>query len=514
LTSPFLRSTLQKVAILNGFHLYPINYYFIQTFKGGDYQTMLQLLFYMNLMGIIFYLLHLLSLPFEKKFMPPNYRVLIYRLNLAFFIIPLPVCLYFVRRCFDNFVLKIPISPFYYNGTHIIIHIGQNINFILPSLNYFQIFLIITWMGVMIIKYLQFTTKNREFRKLNSSLSLLQKEELPKSSINITNLVNIALKELHIKKKPRILLQENLLVPHVSGIFRTTLCLPCHWDVSEQVYYMAIKHELAHVRHKDLLFQRISLIAQIISWFNPILYLLCSKMEACEELAADACACNGASRLDCNAYQTTILNLSVITSSKTQQTSIKSLGFKRKRKNFTVERILTMKNKNLHKHKPLKLATTIFISVVIFSLSTVPALAYTLPSAIKNLNIDPIDIIHVNLLPTDDNSFSELTSIQPIEDDLNSLFKIIDFTESNFACIDENGIVSNDVVIPQIISCNHNYCLTARTSQHDKDLTGSCTIMYHNAKKCSKCNHIIIQDLIATMSYDQCPHNSDSSKND
>lgn len=467
---------------------------------------MLQLLLYMNLMGIIFYLLHLLFLPFEKKFIPPNYRVLIYRLNLTFFIIPLPVCLCFIRRCFDNFVLKIPFSPFYSNGTHIIIHIGQNINFILPSLNYFQIFLIITWMGVVIIKYLQFTAKNREFRKLNSSLSLFQKEEQPKSSINIANLVNAALKELNIKKKPRILLQESLLVPHVSGIFRITLCLPCHWDVSEQVYYMTIKHELAHVRHKDLLFQRISLIAQIISWFNPILYLLCSNMEACEELAADACACDGASRLNRNAYQTTILDLSTISSNK-PHASIKGLSFQRRRKNFIIERIITMKNMNLHKHKPLKLATTILISVVIFSLSIAPGLAYTLPSPVENMLIDPIDTINVNFLSSEENSTSESISIQSIENDVDSMFKNIDFSESDFVCIDENGAIFNGTTNSQTISCDHFY-LATQTAYHDPNFNGGCTITYHNAKRCIKCNCIILQDRIATTTYVLCPHHS------
>lgn len=469
---------------------------------------MLQLLIYMNIIGTLFYILRLLFLPFEKKYMPPNYRILIYRLNLILFIIPLPACLFFIRRDFDNIVAKIPVSPFYYNGSHVVVCFGQNISFVLPKLNYFQVLFILIWIVIMILKYLRFISKNRKLRDFNSFLALFQKEEMAKSTINVNDLVNNALKELNIKKKPRVFLQDGLLVPHVSGIFCITLCLPCHWDVPEQVYYMVIKHELAHVRHRDLLFQRISLITRIVSWFNPILYLLCKKMEACEELVADACACKGASRADCIAYQTAILNLSEITSNIPNM-PVKGFGLKRTHNNFTKERILTMKNKNLYKHKQIKLVMSIFISTIVFCLSIIPALAYNLPSAleIEKLSIAPIDTFNFNLLSSknDSNLLSPSMPIQPIEDDLCSLFINADFSKSDFICIDENGITSNGEVKPLTIECNHNY-ITIRASQHSKNLDGSCTLTYYNANRCTKCNNIVIIDDIASTTYNKCPH--------
>ena len=119
---------------------------------------------------------------------------------------------------------------------------------------------------------------------------------------------------------------------------------------------MAIRHELAHVRHKDLLFQRIALIARIISWFNPILYIMNSKMAACDELAADICACNGAPVSYRKAYQTALLCLA----SEPENTNdfVKSLVSKKRRNKFTKERILTMNNKSLSEHKLLKLVAT------------------------------------------------------------------------------------------------------------------------------------------------------------
>jgi len=84
---------------------------------------MLELLFYMNGMGSLFFILHALLIPIEKRFLSPNYRVFIYRLNLMFFVVPFPAGFFYVRRYFDNLVTALPIAPFINNGAHFIIHL-------------------------------------------------------------------------------------------------------------------------------------------------------------------------------------------------------------------------------------------------------------------------------------------------------------------------------------------------------------------------------------------------------
>ena len=52
---------------------------------------MLELLFYMNGMGSLFFILRALLIPIEKRFLSPNYRVFIYRSLLYNFINDAPV---------------------------------------------------------------------------------------------------------------------------------------------------------------------------------------------------------------------------------------------------------------------------------------------------------------------------------------------------------------------------------------------------------------------------------------
>lgn len=432
---------------------------------------MIQLLI-MNGMGSLFYALHRFFDRLEQKFMMPVYRLFIYRLNLLLFVIPFPAVLFYVRRYFDSFVSRIPVSSFYLNGSHIMVRLGENISFALPKLYYILILVLIAWILAIIRVYKHVSNEYHKTYNFDSYFRVFGEEEMGKSSIDVSRLLDIALKEMNMKKKPRIYINEKVSVPYTSGVLQPAIYLPSNWDVPEAVYYMTIKHELAHIKHKDLMFEYILQIAGIINCFNPLLDRIYLKIKNCEELAADACACEGASREDRNAYQTAILYLSA-TDSSAPNRNVRGLICKTKPNDNTKERILTMKNKNLNKHKLVKLAATAFMSAALFTVSTIPALAYTLPSKVNNLAISPISTIDVELLSTD--------SLQPTEDDINSLFENVDYSISDFVCIDENGNISYGTAAPQLFECNHNF-LAAQVSHHKKHSDGSCTITYYSAK--------------------------------
>lgn len=466
---------------------------------------MIQLLV-MNGMGSMFYALHSFFYRLEQNFMLPKYRLFLYRLNLLLFIIPFPAILFYVRRYFDSFVSRIPVSPFYLNGSHIIFHLGQNISFALPKMYFILILVLIVWVTAMIRVFSHVSDENREIHRFDSYFRVFGEEEMAESSIDVNGLLEAALKEMNMKKKPRIYIHEKVSAPYVSGVIHPAIYLPSQWNVSEQVYYMAIKHELAHIKHKDLLFEYIFQIAGIVNFFNPLLDKIYLKVKTCEELAADACACEGASREDCRAYQIAILNLSAVDSS-TPNRRVRGLIYKIKLNDNTKERILTMKNKNLNKHKSLKLAATALMSAVMFTVSAIPAFAYTLPSAleVENTSVDPIDTFDFKVMSTENDSTLSPASVQPVNDDLFSLFKNVDYSISDFVCIDENGTIIYGTAEPHLFECNHNY-VAAQATHHDKHSDGSCTITYYSAKRCLKCGRIVVGDEIAHTTYNKCPH--------
>jgi len=466
---------------------------------------MLELLFYMNGMGSLFFILRALLIPIEKRFLSPNYRVFIYRLNLMFFVVPFPAGFFYVRRYFDNLVTALPIAPFINNGAHFIIHLEQNLSFAFPKLNYLEILVVSVWFIIMTYKYICFSSKNRRMRKFNRFLSSIQPEQIAKSTFNANQLVHTALKDLNMKIKPRIFLQDRITSPHVSGIFHVTICLPSCWKVEEPVYYMAIRHELAHVRHKDLLFQRIALIARIISWFNPILYIMNSKMAACDELAADICACNGAPVSYRKAYQTTLLMLASDADSINDYA--KNLVFKKSNNKFTKERIITMNNKSLSEHKLVKLVATACVTTILFAISTIPALAYNLPATLESedLTVDNINSFQLHTIPKEEELDPLSISIQQSENELSSALTTLDFAKSDYYCIDENNKIYDAAIKSYDTPCNHKH-IAAASSYHTKNPDGSCTITMYNSKRCTNCGVVEKLNRIATTTFDKCPH--------
>lgn len=54
-------------------------------------------------------------------------------------------------------------------------------------------------------------------------------------------------------------------------------------------------------------------------------------------------------------------------------------------------------------------------------------------------------------------------------------------------------------------SCNHNY-VSGTTCRHTKNSNGSCVIITYNAERCSKCNNILLGDVISEFKSTVCPH--------
>lgn len=471
---------------------------------------MLKLLFFMNIMGSVFYFLHMLLFSFETKHMPPKHRVFICRLNLLLYIFPFPICLFYIRRYFDSFTAALPVTPLVRNGTHFIFHLEHDLSFAFPKAAFYEILLLITWFVIGIKQYKKFSKKNRTIRKFESYYELFIEEEMNQRAGNVSELIQTAEKELKLKKSVRIFMDSSISSPHIGGIVHPTIYLPLEWNVDPDVYYVAIRHELAHVKNHDLFFKHFAHIIRIINWFDPVIYSLISRMEAFAELAADICACSGVSKEAQRKYQTALVNLSHARSKQAEMFAM-GLKFKRKNNSFTKERIMTMNNKNLQKGKFSKLATTSLIAASLFAISLIPALAYNLPSTFEVENetiaVEPIDVFDVDMLSSETHDSAPSVAQYFKEADLYSLSDNIDFSKGDYVCIDENGNISyyDGEIQPRIIPCNHNFA-AARVSHHDKRADGGCTITYYTAKRCTKCGHIVVMDKEATLSFVECPH--------
>ncbi len=104
--------------------------------------------------------------------------------------------------------------------------------------------------------------------------------------------------------------------PMVVGVFMPTLILPNRLiaeidrrgALSPQLQSV-LRHEQAHIQHKDLLLKSLYLVGRAVQWFNPLVYLIQKPLNEDIEMAADEVAAEGMERLDRAAYCHSILEV-------------------------------------------------------------------------------------------------------------------------------------------------------------------------------------------------------------
>ena len=112
-------------------------------------------------------------------------------------------------------------------------------------------------------------------------------------------------RELNVRA-PEMIVCEAVTTPAVTGVFRPTLLLP-HEQYDTHALRFILRHELCHLKRRDMLFKLVLLAANAIHWFNPMAYLLLRQADEDIELACDSAATQRMERLERADYSRTLL---------------------------------------------------------------------------------------------------------------------------------------------------------------------------------------------------------------
>lgn len=105
---------------------------------------------------------------------------------------------------------------------------------------------------------------------------------------------------------PEMIVCEAISTPAVTGLLRPRLLLPHeHYDVQELCYIL--RHELCHLKRRDMLLKLVLLAANAMHWFNPVVYLMLRQADEDIELACDSAATDGLELPERAAYSRTLL---------------------------------------------------------------------------------------------------------------------------------------------------------------------------------------------------------------
>ncbi|AFS77130.1 beta-lactamase regulatory protein BlaR [Gottschalkia acidurici 9a] len=128
------------------------------------------------------------------------------------------------------------------------------------------------------------------------------------------NILNLTKEKLKLKKDISIYTSNKIKTPFIYGILKPKVYIPKQilslCNESELNYI--ILHELIHYKRKDLIWNLLSILAIIVHWFNPIVWISMKKMRQDREVACDNLVLETIGEEESIDYGMTIITLSKI----------------------------------------------------------------------------------------------------------------------------------------------------------------------------------------------------------
>lgn len=143
--------------------------------------------------------------------------------------------------------------------------------------------LFLIWIiGVIVYSIIILTYNIRIYTRLKDEKYVLDS--------NIINIIKKCKDKMNIKSKLKAAYTTQFKSPVIFGAFNTTLLFPSNIIDKlscQEIEYITL-HELAHYKRKDILINWVSIILQILHWYNPFIWYAFYKMRQDREIACDA----------------------------------------------------------------------------------------------------------------------------------------------------------------------------------------------------------------------------------
>ena len=267
--------------------------------------------------------------------------------------------------------------------------------------------------------------------------------------------------------------------PYTVGFVKPFIVVPAEFPNSK-LSEMILRHEYSHLRRRDSIVKLICLLAICLHCFNPLTILTFLLYTRFSENIADEAATEGCSDEERRAYAKALVRLSA----RTRQVPVvwrnNLLGDKKESMKRRVELIM---NRN---KKASKIGTVAAVlASVILSGSTV--FAYTPMQTVENASSVAMEGA---ILFVDSDSHDDLFSTYDVYfEDINGVITPINTSETD----------------SRAILCSHVF-KSGYANQHVKKSNGGCVNNLFKAKICTKCNHLVLEELLETTTYAKCPH--------
>lgn len=103
--------------------------------------------------------------------------------------------------------------------------------------------------------------------------------------------------ELHIRQRVKLVFLKDCAAPFAIGFLRPIVAVPTQAKLYErEEWEFVLRHELAHIKNKDLWWKLLGLVAVALHCFNPVSYFLFFELCRMCEIRCDSMATEGYSK--------------------------------------------------------------------------------------------------------------------------------------------------------------------------------------------------------------------------
>ena len=266
--------------------------------------------------------------------------------------------------------------------------------------------------------------------------------------------------------------------PYTIGFFRPFIVAPKDLEDS-RLSEMILRHEYSHLRCHDSAVKLVCLLVICLHFFNPLALLTLLLYTGFSENLADEAATTGSSLEERKAYATALVNLSA----KDRQVPVvwknNLLG-----ERYTIKRRVEFIMIRNRKASKIGTVAAIMASVI---LSGTTAFAYA-PMQTTRDNTDVTESF-------DSFSFTKVSS----DNILTNSQILFTYPDGTVETLDNSDLETRAII------CIHDF-ESGYADTHKSNNDGSCIVRTYKARKCKKCNHLVLDKLVDTVTYKKCPH--------
>ncbi|MDU5145419.1 MAG: M56 family metallopeptidase [Paenibacillus dendritiformis] len=185
-----------------------------------------------------------------------------------------------------------PIAPIAWGSTGSVQPLSVTLALVLFSLWLLGVLAVVLWQGYSYVQFRKWLHKG--------TFPVLEQDEL-------VSLLEKCKQELGLRSKVNVAYHGDIQSPALVGLLKPTILLPAGENSLDME--MVFRHELIHLKRKDLWVKMAAMAVSVVHWFNPFAHLLRRDIHMWSELSCDEEAVKEMSYTDRKKYGQTILNV-------------------------------------------------------------------------------------------------------------------------------------------------------------------------------------------------------------